>query len=96
MILMSEEKDWDAWKKHDHYIERAIFRQEAEKKQLVISDEEHWPGVYEMCFRGEFVGVIAHGNIAELKLHSEANPHITVLDKDRKLVTIITLGGMMK
>jgi len=93
---MSEEKDWDAWKKHDHYLERAIHRQEAESDQLVISDEKSWAGCYQMHFRGEFAGIIAHGYIAELKLHFEANPHITVLDKDRRLVTIITLGGMMK
>jgi hypothetical protein len=94
--MSEEKKNWDAWKDGENYIVRAVMRQEAEREQLQISDENLWPGVYEMHFRGEFVGVIAHGNIAELKLHETAHPHITVLDKDRGLVTIITLGGLMK
>ena len=28
------EKNWDAWKDHDHYVKQAIFREEAEKEQI--------------------------------------------------------------
>lgn len=28
------EKNWDAWKNHDRYVERAIYREEAEKEQI--------------------------------------------------------------
>ena len=90
-----EAKDWDSWKKHDHYLARAIHRNGAEYEQLQRTKDDSWYGNDTLHFRGEFLGIIAPEYVAELKLHSEANPHVTIKDKDRKLVAIITLGGMM-
>jgi len=88
-------KNWDAWKEHDNHTERAIHRHEAEKEQLQIVEDDSWHGNYKLSFRNEFLGLIAPGYTIELKLHSEANPHVTILDKDHKLVAIITLGGLL-
>ena len=93
---MTEEKDWDAWKRKENYIERSIFRQEAERTQLIRDTKENFHGNDHLLFRGEFLGLIAPEYTIELKLHSEANPHVTIVDKDRKLVAIITLGGLME
>ena len=93
---MSENKNWDAWKEHDNYIKVAIFRQEAEKEQLQRDTTETFHGNDSLKFRGEFLGLIAPEYNIELKLSSEANPHVTILDKDRKLVAIISLGGFME
>ena len=90
------EKKWDAWKDHDNYIERAIYRQEAEREQLVRDTKKRFHGNDHLLFRGEFLGLIAPEYTIELKLHSEAKPHVTILDKDRKLMAIITLGGLME
>ena len=91
---MSEVKDWDAWKKKENYIDRSIFRQEAEKEQLIRDTEENFHGNDHLLFRGEFLGTISPEYNIKLKLDSVANPHVTILDKDHKLVAIITLGDL--
>ncbi len=93
---MSAKEDWDSWKKHENYIERSIFRQEAERAQLVRDTKNAVHGNDHLEFRGEFLGLIAPEYSIELKLHSMGNPHVTIQDKNRKLVAIISLGGFMK
>ena len=87
------EKNWDSWKEKENYLERAIYRHEAERDQLqIIEDAESYHGSNQILFRDKFLGVISPEYIPELKLHETAHPHITILDKDHKLVAIIVIG----
>jgi len=87
------EKNWDAWKEKENYLERAIFRHEAEIDQLQIVDDESWHGNNQILFRDKLLGVISPEYTIELKLHEVSTPHITILDKDRKLVATILIEG---
>ena len=54
------EKDWDSWKNHDHYITRAIFRDEAEKDQIELKlwNNKRMSDENQILVRGIFVGTI--------------------------------------
>lgn len=53
------EKNWDSWKEKENYIEREIYRQEAERDQLQIVEDDSWHGNNKLLFRNEFLGLIS-------------------------------------
>ena len=77
------EKDWDSWKKRDHHITRAIFRQEAEKEQIELKpwDNKRLSDENQILVRGIFVGTIPNTWTVYLRL-GDHQPIVNVMTNE--------------
>ena len=82
MAKMSE-KDWDSWKKRDHHITRAIFRQEAEKEQIELKpwSNKRLSDENQILVRGIFVGTIPNTWTVYLRL-GDHQPIVNVMTNE--------------
>ena len=82
-VAKMTEKDWDAWKNHDTYEMRSIYRFEAEKEQIELKpwSNKRLSDENQILVRGIFVGTIPNTWTVYLRL-GDHQPIVNVMTNE--------------
>ena len=82
--VMAFNEKWNEWRNYENHIERAIFRDKAEKEQI-STVESDFDGFTSIHFRGQYVASMKVGYSAYLRL-GDHRPLINIVSPDGKYV----------
>ena len=68
---MTKDPKWTEWMNYDNYVERSIYREEAQKKQIRFEDTTNCRLIH---VRERLVGAVDFETEVSLKLHGDTSP----------------------